>query len=60
VFMGAVISGRLGGLYERLTPFQFWTLHAALVSLGGVLILAVGAAARSSLAVSRQSVAAER
>jgi POT family proton-dependent oligopeptide transporter len=43
VFFGSLISGRLGGLYEVLTPAQFWTLHAGLVSLGGVLLLLVGA-----------------
>ena len=43
VFLGSVISGRLGGLYETLTASQFWTLHAALVGLGGVLMMLMGA-----------------
>lgn len=51
IFMGSVISGRLGGLYEILTPFQFWSLHAALVGAGGVLILIVGVAANRVFAV---------
>jgi POT family proton-dependent oligopeptide transporter len=42
VFLGSLISGRLGGLYERLTAAQFWSLHAGLVALGGVLMLLVG------------------
>jgi len=46
VFLGSVISGRLGGLYETLTASQFWALHAALVGLGGVLILMMGARLR--------------
>jgi len=43
VFLGSVISGRLGSLYERWPASEFWLLHAALVSLGGVLVLAFGA-----------------
>lgn len=39
IFSGAVISGRLGGLYEQLTPAGFWLLHAAIVGTGGLLIL---------------------
>jgi POT family proton-dependent oligopeptide transporter len=42
VFFGSLVSGRLGGLYERLTAAQFWTLHAGVVTLGGVLLLLVG------------------
>jgi POT family proton-dependent oligopeptide transporter len=42
VFFGSLVSGRLGGLYERLTAAQFWTLHAGVVALGGVLLLLVG------------------
>jgi POT family proton-dependent oligopeptide transporter len=43
VFFGSLISGRLGGFYEVLSPAQFWTLHAAIVAFGGVLLLLVGA-----------------
>ena len=42
VFFGSLISGRLGGFYEVLSPAQFWTMHAAIVALGGVLLLLVG------------------
>ena len=42
VTIGSFISGRLGGLYEVLTPLQFWMLHAALVAGGGVLMLLIG------------------
>jgi POT family proton-dependent oligopeptide transporter len=41
-FFGSLISGRIGGLYERLTPFQFWSLHAAIVAAGGVIFLLIG------------------
>ena len=43
VFLGSVVSGRLGGLYESLTASEFWALHAALVGAGGVLMLLMGA-----------------
>jgi POT family proton-dependent oligopeptide transporter len=43
VFFGSLISGRLGGFYEVLSPAQFWTVHAAIVAFGGVLLLLVGA-----------------
>ncbi len=49
VSLGSVISGRLGGFYETMTPAAFWTLHAAVVGAGGVLILAFGAAFRRRL-----------
>jgi proton-dependent oligopeptide transporter, POT family len=46
VSLGGFISGRLGGLYEKVTPYTFWTIHAAIVTAGGVLILLFGLAAR--------------
>jgi len=49
VSLGSVVSGRLGGLYEALSPAQFWMLHAAIVGGGGVVLLAYGAAVRSRL-----------
>ena len=42
VFLGSTISGRLGSLYEVLPASQFWTLHAGLVALGGVIFLIIG------------------
>jgi proton-dependent oligopeptide transporter, POT family len=39
IFAGSMISGRLGGLYERLSASQFWLLHATIVGSGGLLIL---------------------
>jgi POT family proton-dependent oligopeptide transporter len=38
IFAGSTISGRLGGLYERLSSAQFWLIHAAIVTAGGLLI----------------------
>ena len=47
--LGSIASGRLGGLYETLSPAQFWTLHALIVGAGGVLILIYAARARCLL-----------
>lgn len=51
--LGSVVSGRLGGLYETMSAAQFWTLHAAVVAAGGVLILAYGALFRRRLFAAR-------
>ena len=53
VTLGSLISGRLGALYERVSPGTFWTIHAALAGLGGIMLLAFGLAAqRTSRAIS--------
>jgi proton-dependent oligopeptide transporter, POT family len=46
VSLGGFISGRIGGLYETVSPYTFWSIHAAIVAAGGVLILFYGFAAR--------------
>jgi len=42
VFLGSTASGRLGSLYETLPAAQFWALHAAVVALGGAIMLVLG------------------
>jgi POT family proton-dependent oligopeptide transporter len=49
VFAGSVISGRLGGLYERLSAAQFWLIHAIIVAAGGLLILSLASRLRREL-----------
>ena len=49
VFLGSVVSGRLGSLYERWPASEFWVLHAALVGFGGVLVLAFGTLMKPAL-----------
>jgi hypothetical protein len=44
-----LISGRLGGLYERLAPSRFWLLHAVIVAAGGVLLLLLAPQLRRAL-----------
>jgi POT family proton-dependent oligopeptide transporter len=50
IFVGSTISGRLGGLYEQLSPLNFWLLHAAIVTAGGSLILLAARPLRRELA----------
>jgi proton-dependent oligopeptide transporter, POT family len=52
VFAGSTISGRLGALYERVSPAKFWLLHAMIVAAGGLLILLFAARLRRELAPS--------
>jgi POT family proton-dependent oligopeptide transporter len=42
VFIGSLISGRLGGFYEQMAPSVFWSIHAGLVGAAGVIFLALG------------------
>ena len=46
VFAGSVISGRIGGLYERVSAADFWLLHAAVCAGGCLLILLMAPAIR--------------
>lgn len=42
LFVAGFAIGWLGGLYEPLGPLAFWTLHAAIGGIGGVLVLLFG------------------
>jgi POT family proton-dependent oligopeptide transporter len=33
------LVGRIGALYETMTPAAFWGLHAAIAAVGGVLAM---------------------
>jgi POT family proton-dependent oligopeptide transporter len=50
VFAASLISGRMGGLYETLSPPVFWALHAAIPAAAGALVLIFGGALRRGLA----------
>lgn len=41
IFVGSVISGRLGALYEVWSPTRFWLLHAGFQAVACVLLLAM-------------------
>jgi POT family proton-dependent oligopeptide transporter len=49
VTIGSFTSGRLGALYERLPPSEFWAIHAASACLGGALMLLFGLYVRRRL-----------
>jgi POT family proton-dependent oligopeptide transporter len=42
LFIGNTLVGWVGTFYEKMTPTQFWTLHAAIGACGGVLVLLFG------------------
>ena len=42
LFVSNNLIGWIGGFYEKMRPVEFWTLHAAIGAVGGVLILAFG------------------
>lgn len=39
IFGGSIASGWLGRFYETMSPAAFWTLHAAIVGAGSLIIL---------------------
>lgn len=43
IFAGSLISGRLGGIYEVVSPSLFWTIHAAIVAFAGAIFAAIAA-----------------
>jgi POT family proton-dependent oligopeptide transporter len=52
LFVGSTISGRLGGLYERLSTADFWLLHAVIVATGGLAFLLLAPTLRRELSTS--------
>jgi POT family proton-dependent oligopeptide transporter len=46
IFLGGLISGRLGGLYDHWSATNFWLLHAAIVCAAGVLFPVFGKSVR--------------
>ncbi len=46
VFMSLFISnnlvGWIGGFYEKMTPAEFWAMHAAIAAGGGLLVMLFG------------------
>jgi POT family proton-dependent oligopeptide transporter len=41
VFLASTIGGRIGGLYETMTPTSFWLLHAGITLAGAVIFVAL-------------------
>jgi POT family proton-dependent oligopeptide transporter len=42
LFVANNIIGWIGGFYERMTPAQFWMMHAAIAAAGGLLVVHFG------------------
>ena len=51
LFASNTIIGWIGSFYERMAPWQFWTLHAAISATGGILILLTGKRLQRALSV---------
>ncbi|HEY2751349.1 peptide MFS transporter [Phenylobacterium sp.] len=53
IFAGSLISGRLGGMYESVSPTAFWGLHAGIVAVAGAIFagLAMSGVARQFVPV---------
>ena len=39
LFISNILIGWIGGLYEHMTPAQFWAMHAAIAAVGGLLAM---------------------
>ena len=52
LFLGNLIVGWVGRFYEKMTPAQFWLLHAAIAAAGGVVIMIFGRMLERALAAS--------
>ncbi len=53
LFASNLIIGWIGTLYERMTPAEFWALHAAISATGGILLLALSRPLARVLATDR-------
>src|SRR6266576_3286042 len=42
LFIANTLVGWIGGFYEKMTPAQFWTMHAAIAIVGGALVVLFG------------------
>jgi POT family proton-dependent oligopeptide transporter len=42
LFVSNNLIGWLGGFYEKMTPAQFWAMHAAIGAVGGLLVVLFG------------------
>ncbi len=42
LFISNNLIGWIGGFYEKMTPSEFWTMHAAIATAGGLLVVLFG------------------
>ncbi len=50
LFVANNLIGWIGGFYEKMTPLAFWSMHAAIGAMGGVLVLVFGGTLKRALA----------
>jgi len=50
LFVSNNLIGWIGGFYSKMTPLEFWAMHAAIAVAGGVLVLLIGPALSRVLA----------
>jgi POT family proton-dependent oligopeptide transporter len=55
IFLSNLLVGRLAGLLDKMPGSAFWTMHAVLVAIAGVLLLACGWLFRRTLAPGSQA-----
>ena len=42
LFIANNLIGWIGGFYEKISPAEFWTMHAAIAAAGGLLVMLFG------------------
>jgi len=42
LFVANTLVGWIGGFYEKMSPAQFWALHAAISAAGGLVVALIG------------------
>ena len=42
LFVANNLIGWIGGFYEKMSPLQFWAMHAAISAAGGLLVALIG------------------
>jgi POT family proton-dependent oligopeptide transporter len=42
LFVSNNVIGWIGGFYERMSPVEFWALHAAIAATGSLVVLLLG------------------
>ena len=42
LFVANNLVGWIGGFYEKMSPAQFWAMHAAISAAGGLLVALIG------------------
>jgi POT family proton-dependent oligopeptide transporter len=42
LFISNTLIGWIGGFYEKMTPAEFWGMHAAIAAAGGFLVVLFG------------------